>query len=155
MNQKLSDWASVAEIVSGLAVVTTLIFLVTGIRENTNVIRATAYANSIDSINDFQASLIVNDQAMAAWKAYIQEDTAGLDELNSIRVGLSALVMFRAYEQAYFSQKYGLMGEGEWERFERQICLHFGFASSAGKMAVVEAALTDEFTDYIKKLCSI
>lgn len=32
MNLKLSDWASIAEIVSGIAVVATLIFLIRGIQ---------------------------------------------------------------------------------------------------------------------------
>ena len=40
MKQKLSEWASIAEIVSGIAVVITLVFLIFGIRENTEVTRA-------------------------------------------------------------------------------------------------------------------
>ena len=45
MNQKLSDWASLAEIVSAVAVVATLIFLIIEIRGNSEAIRADMQIN--------------------------------------------------------------------------------------------------------------
>ena len=43
MNQKLADWASIAEIISGIAVVVTLIVLIVEVRDNTEVLRVSAY----------------------------------------------------------------------------------------------------------------
>ena len=40
MNQKLSDWASIAEIVSGVAIVVTLIVLILQVQGNTDELRA-------------------------------------------------------------------------------------------------------------------
>lgn len=45
MTQKLSDWASLAEIVSAIAVVVTLIFLIIEIRGNSEAIRADMQIN--------------------------------------------------------------------------------------------------------------
>jgi hypothetical protein len=39
MNKKLSDWASIAEIVSGVAAEIALIFLIVGIRSNSEMTR--------------------------------------------------------------------------------------------------------------------
>jgi len=50
MNQKLSDWASIAEIISGIAVLVTLVFLVLEIRAGTNVTRASMYGDILDSL---------------------------------------------------------------------------------------------------------
>lgn len=51
---KLSGWASIAEIISGTAVLITLVFLVFGIRENTEITRAAAYDRNIDSLNQWR-----------------------------------------------------------------------------------------------------
>ena len=47
MKLKLSDWASVAEIMSGIAVVVTLIFLILGIRANTDAQLAASRQTSV------------------------------------------------------------------------------------------------------------
>ena len=62
MNQKLSDWASIAEIISGIAVVVTLIFLIAGIRENTAVLRGSSYSNTLESLNQLQASIMADSE---------------------------------------------------------------------------------------------
>ncbi len=54
MNQKLSDWASAAEIIASIAVVITLIILILGIRENTEVVRAGSYNDLLGNV-DHQA----------------------------------------------------------------------------------------------------
>ena len=54
MKRQLSSWASGAEIISSIAVVVTLVFLVIGIRENTAITRASVYATSIEGINDYE-----------------------------------------------------------------------------------------------------
>ena len=76
MNQKLSDWASIAEIVSGIAVVITLVFLVLGIRENTEVMRATSFASSIDTLNEFTASVVTDSELRQLWLAHNSRDGA-------------------------------------------------------------------------------
>ena len=65
MNQKLSDWASIAEIVSGVAVVITLIFLIVGIRENTNVVRASAFSDNLSAFNDFSMTVAADAELRA------------------------------------------------------------------------------------------
>jgi hypothetical protein len=57
---KLSDWAGIAEIFSGIAVVVTLVFLIIGIRENTEVTRAATYADLLDGLNEYSMQVAAN-----------------------------------------------------------------------------------------------
>ena len=70
MTQKLSDWASIAEIVSGIAVVVALVFLVVGIRENTEMARASMYERTFDSLNQWRMD-IANNDALLEWKIVV------------------------------------------------------------------------------------
>ena len=113
MNLKLSDWASIAEIVSSIAVIVTLVFLVLGVRDNTDVLRASAYADLMDSLNEFQSEQMANPDSLRVWDAFVAEEAAELDGLDRRRLTLTALILFRIYEKAYFSNQSGLIGESE------------------------------------------
>jgi len=52
MNQKLSDWASMAEIASAIAVVVTLVLVLVELRENTEAVRAAARQSIAARIED-------------------------------------------------------------------------------------------------------
>jgi hypothetical protein len=67
LNQKLSEWASVAEVVSGVAIVVTLVFLAVGIRENTEITRAAAYDRNIESLNQWRLGVMQNESLIRVW----------------------------------------------------------------------------------------
>jgi hypothetical protein len=71
MAVKLSDWANVAEVVSGVAVVITLIFLILSIRENTEITRAAAY----DTFAETPAALrlVISDE----FSRYLEDNCVG------------------------------------------------------------------------------
>lgn len=152
MKLKLSEWASVAEIVSGIAVVVTLIVLVFEIRDNTQVLRASAYAASLDGINDFGAMISKDAESARIWRAYVTETTGDLDEIDLSRLNDWVYILFRNYEKAYFSEQAGLIGDEEWARFDRNICGMFELARSAGLN--IDTPLTSEFFQYVTSSCS-
>ena len=151
MKPKLSDWVDLAEIVSGIAVVVSLVFLILGIQENTDVTRFSVYANLIDEINENDRIKLTNPEVGAAWEAYANETTKELSAEDLSRVRLQAVLVFRSYEKAFFARKYGVIGEAEWSRFQRLTCLHDARVRSAG--ISVEAILTSEYMDYIRSEC--
>lgn len=71
MSRKLSDWANAAQIVSGIAVVVTLLFLILGIRENTAITRATAYDRNMDSLNYVRNVLVTDPETLDAWQKFM------------------------------------------------------------------------------------
>jgi hypothetical protein len=144
--------ALVAEVVSGVAVVLTLVFLAVSIRANTAVTRAAAYEDLLDSINQFNLA-IVNDAELAAiWTAFRTGRADELDEQASTRLILMARVLFRSYEAAYFFREYGILGRAEWERFGTTICSTYANTTSTF-WPDVRSVLSSDFAAYIEGDC--
>lgn len=146
---KLEKWALIAEIVSGAAVLVTLVFLVVGIQENTDVTRFSVYSGLLDELNENERTRLANPDLRPAWEAYIQE-TGEAGNSDGPLWGMVALT-FRSYEKAFFARKYQIIGEAEWGRFERLICIHDRRAQVAD--LEFEQILTNEFMDYIDTQC--
>ena len=62
MNQKLSDWASMAEIASAIAVVVTLALVLVELRENTDAVRAAARQSIAARIEDRTMAVATDSQ---------------------------------------------------------------------------------------------
>jgi hypothetical protein len=154
MNQKLSDWASIAEIASGIAVVVTLVVLMLGIRENTESVRASAFASNINALNAFQSAVLTDGEALRVWNDYLNGDSADLNELDERRLSLIVLTLFNIYENAYYFDRYGLIGEKGWERFNRNLCGFFGRVQSTTTGNALRQTMSREFYEHITNQCS-
>ena len=154
MNQKLSDWASIAEIISGIAVVVTLIFLIAGIRENTAVLRGSSYSNTLESLNQLQAAVMADSEMALAWEAFLDHKTSDIDEGGRARLRMAVASLMRIYEVAYFQHEYGLLGEAEWVRFASVGCQNFSRVQSfLPQMIETGGPFTDEFLNYMTDNC--
>jgi hypothetical protein len=151
MRPSLSEWADFAEIASGIAVVVSLVFLILGIQENTDVTRFSVYANLIDEINENERVRLANPELGALWDAYVNETTRELSAEDLSRIRWQAALVLRSYEKAFFARKYDVIGDSEWGRFERLICVHDARLRSAA--IELEPILASEFMDYIKTEC--
>jgi len=156
MKLNLLEWASLAEIASGLAVLITLIVLIIGVNENTDVMRASFYKDYVDSLNEFQASVLVDPDALRVWDAYINGNgaAAALDGLDQQRLATAILAILRIYEAAYFSNRYGVLGGEEWSRFETMLCRHHANVLAARRTDLLSGPLTEEFGQYMEDRCS-
>ena len=154
MNQKLSNWASVAEIASGIAVIVTLIILILGVRQNTESVRASAYADNSNSLNQFQTQVLTDPDALRVWNAFVSQDMENLDELDRQRRTLMVLTLFRVYENAYLFERRGFLGNDEWERFERNICFWFERVKPTQSLVALRDTMTTGFFDYVSESCS-
>ena len=154
MNKKLSDWASIAEIISGFAVVVTLIFLILGIKENTEVTRASMYLRSTDKIIEWRNLMISDPEVAQLLNAFHVGDYEGISEVNASRQSLLVLNIFQIYEQAYFAEQYGFMGRAEWSRFEVNICYFYDdIQASPSIFNRVNGVMTEEFSNFMGDLC--
>ena len=148
---KLSHWASVAEIVSGIAVVVTLVFLVLGIRENTQVTRASMYSDLMDGLNEYSMAIADNPDLSRIWLAFMSFETEDLDPSDFPRLTNIVQTMFRNWESAWYSRRYGVMGEEEWARVERLLCP--GWERSQSADVGLRSFLTEPFFHYIETNC--
>lgn len=132
MKLKLSEWASVAEISSGVAVVITLVLLVLGIKENTEMTRASMYANTMESTSELDRIVLADPELRRIMRAYLDGETVSLEDSDRSALLFIVASQARTYDTAYFMRQYGLFGENEWTRFEGAICRGYERAASAG-----------------------
>ena len=155
MDQKLSDWASVAEIISGIAVVATLIFLVVGIRENTAVTRAAVWDGSIDGVIQQRSLIMQNPELSRLFQLYQDGEMHTLSEDDHLEARFLVFNLFNTFEKAYFSNAYGVIGDSEWERFDSQICNQMSSVDqNPGLFERIDGVLTREFSEYIRSTCT-
>jgi hypothetical protein len=132
----LSSLSQLADIVASIAVLVTLVFLVAEVRQNTETARATSYAASMDGLTQWRLTMAGDPELAALWQAY----NFGGASPEDFRLNLLVSTLWGIYENAYYSNQRGLMGESEWERFQRQICLN-----ADRDLPMIGNLLTDEF----------
>lgn len=150
-SERIKSWAHIAEIVSGIAVLVTLVFLVFEIRGNSDLIRANTFNRSIESLIDYRMQIASNEDSLR-----IMTDHWGVDNAELLRRQLLVVNLWSIYEKTYFSRQYGLVGEAEWERFESRIC---GYVKSEDGLEFwrenVANFMTAEFRNYVTARCEI
>jgi hypothetical protein len=132
MKLRLSDWASIAEIFSGIAVVVTLVLLLLGIRDNTEITRASMYADTMESMSELDRTVLADPELRRIAQAYLDRETASLGDSDRSALTFFVASQARTYDMAYSMKNYGLFGENEWSRFEAAICRGYERAVSAG-----------------------
>ena len=150
-NEKIKSWAHVAEIISGIAVLITLVFLIFEIRGNSDLIRANTFNRSIESLIDYRMQIASNEDSLR-----VMTEHWGVDNAELLRRQLLVVNLWSIYEKTYYSRQYGLVGPAEWERFEARIC---GYVKQEDGLEFwrenVASFMTGEFRDYVRSHCKV
>ena len=112
MNRKLSDWASIAEIISSIAVVVTLVFLIIEIRGNTDEIRAATLTNALGRNQDLILTLAANSELAEINTRVLQGEE--LSTAEAIRYGQYFAAYLRATEESFIAYRDGRLEEEIW-----------------------------------------
>ena len=151
---KLADWANIAQIGSGVAVVATLIFLVIQVGDNTAMTRAATFDSTLNGLAEFRTLIIGDPEIADLWDAFRAGEADHLAGSDETRLRQLLILAYEAQQRAYYAWKYGVLGDSEWTRFERQICLQFPRARDSENISGgLEAVLTPEFWAYIQSTC--
>ena len=142
---KLKDYALVAEIISALAIVVSLVFVGFEIRRNTFATYSSTYDNLLSDQIEWRLALGTNpDIADRFTEGRIQGET--LDSADEMMLAANVAI----YERAYFARFYGRLGDAEWERFRNGMCEP---ERSGNWLELPSWWFSDEFLDYIRQ-CS-
>ena len=130
---KLRDMASIAEIVGGLAVIISLIFLIIGVGENTQALKRSSYESIMDRMVEWRTTWLTDPKLRnIMYLTNISEDYLEGEDGYIQRQMKNSL--YQIYERAFWANEYNQMGESEWERFSRSICgAKFGFWDPANQ----------------------
>lgn len=115
----LEEWAFVAQIVSAIAVVASLVFVGIQLRHATAAIRATSSQAHSSLYTDLVQSIIDNADFARAWSIGIN-DPKKLSEEEWVRFVAYASALFRLYESSRVQWLNGRLDEEHWHTIERQ-----------------------------------
>ena len=151
---RFKTWSQITDMVSGLAVLITLVILVIEVRENTAVTRMSAYQEELDRANEWRSNIASDpDQRYA----YQQWSTGNGDELNPDQRFLLRMVLtslFSQRESAYYAMLNGFLGDSEWERMFVPACGAFLRARGDNNMwGELSRFLTDDFVNILETEC--
>ena len=116
----LSDLASIGSLVSGLAVLASLIFVAAQLRQNTQAVRAAASQAHAANFQQLLSPMITEGDVARLWRT-------GFDRLNTltdderVRFFLILSGIFRFYEAARLQWRHGQLDEGHWHQVEFQL----------------------------------
>jgi hypothetical protein len=148
-----SKWSAIAEILSGIAVVATLVILILGVQENTDITRASMYSDVVADLNETTRDIYRNPELTRLWGRFVSdEDLADLSVEEQIRLEQMVRALFRTYDSAFLAVQGGIIGSTEWQRFERPICFLLNRAQ-AFSFNVLESDLRADFRDAISTTC--
>jgi hypothetical protein len=138
---KLAGWAPLAEIVASIAVVLSLIYLATEVRQNTRAIQGAAFQELIHAA-DASLLAVAGDPGLADILVRGDADVTTLDATELAQYRALVRVYWRDFETGFLQRQRNLLGDDEWEVYSNLICssrvrfestwyLHEPFLSSA------------------------
>ena len=149
-NHQLQKWALIAEIFGGVAVIITLVLLVTEVRNNSRLIQADTY----DRIAADMAQWRMDYARIDALVELNYLDLEDMSPRQILRARDRLVTQFLIFERAYIQWDMGNMEDRGWERFKRTICLrsnNSAFEERWGRD--IDAATTEDFAEYRKTQC--
>jgi hypothetical protein len=153
VKEKLQVFALIAEIISGIAVVATLVILIVSIQRNTEATSAMMFANL--NMNGGMESLAVADPELnEIYTAWLQMRTSELTEEQKSRVARIAVIAAKTYDTAYTLRNSGLLGANEWEARSRYLCDGRSRAISAGFERAFLGLMSLELQNYVAATCN-
>jgi hypothetical protein len=153
-----------AEIVSAIAIIVTLVFLVLETRANTAAIKDQTYQELTQQLNNYRVSVIEGDNLEIREKL-LTDGWSSLSRIEQTKLLMMRHNFYAVYETAYYSRKRDVIGDAEWIRFENAICANYLTDVSRGLWGVswqtikngttLKSNLTPEFGEYIVDSCEI
>lgn len=147
----LTEFASIADVVSGAAVVVSFVFLAVQIRQNTQNQRATIHHDRISHLNDFMQPLLTNRETM---EAYIRcgngDDTIDATACNQYLWFQYVNILF--FQEYFLMRREGMVTE---ERFQHAMGALKAFAPQPGMRAsfrYCQEMLAPSFRAYVEDL---
>jgi len=115
----LEQWAFVAQIISAVAVIASLIFVGFQLRQATSAIRATSSQAHSGLYTDLVRSIIDNADFARTWSIGLA-DPAALKEEEWVQFVAYASALFRLYESSRVQWLNGRLDEEHWNTIEHQ-----------------------------------
>ena len=141
---------AVGEVGGAIAVVATLVYLATQIRQNTSAIRASSAQAFADSINQMNIAVASSDEA-AHFVRLIYEDPSALTEDQRTRADFTVLAICRILESALLQIELGTYDPQTTEMIRKQIQRTFALGYFREWWHRRQFDFTDRFVEFLER----
>ena len=120
----LQEWSAIAEILSSVAVLATLVFFVVEIRQTNGAVRANTYQEMAAMTVDFNAQFFENPEVSEFIARTVAEDY-DLTKAEAIRLRSMISAMYRMMNNTWFQYEVGTITEQQMESLLYPAILNF------------------------------
>jgi hypothetical protein len=120
----LQKWSAIAEILSSVAVLATLVFLVFELRQNTDAVRANTYQEMNVVISDINGVFLANPE-VSEFIARTAPSGGDLDPHDAIRLRAFISSQYRHADNIYFQYQIGTISRQQMESLLYPLVLNF------------------------------
>jgi len=110
----IQDWAAVGEIVGGVAIIISLVYVGLQIRQNTKALKLGTAHHTTENFSDWYLVTAENDQLADIFFRGLQ-DIQSLQPVEKFRFFALLHKFFRAYENAYYQFRNGALDDDAFE----------------------------------------
>ena len=107
---RLSDWANIAEVVGGVAVVISLIYVGIQVTDNTSAMRSETASNASTEFIDWYTHMSGDPELMDVWLRGVTEPDS-LDEQESLRFVFLLHIIMLQFQNNYYLVEEGTLDE--------------------------------------------
>ena len=147
-NSKLQNWALIAELTSGAAVVLSLVFLAVEIRSNTNAVKIDTYDQLVADAADWQMLIATDNELGEATRVRSSEGSDMLNEYQTFISERSGQSLYIIYERAFLQWDAGNITDVQFDRFRTQMCGNRGPRSGSTLDEALRRNTSRSFTEF-------
>ena len=147
----LIKWGALGELIGGVAIIVSLLYVGTQIKHNTKAERASASQAFID----IHAQIVLHISGDKDFRDIYWRGLGGLSALQGSETaafGAWAIQTFRAWESFYFQWKEGLFQDQLWAGWQNQFADLFGYPGIQEYWAIRRHQFSEEFCELVDKL---
>jgi len=152
-SMNLTRVTQIAEIISSIAVLATLVFLTFQIRDNTSATRSASYGSELDRLNSWRYEVSNNPESMRLFSEFLNEGAGNFDNRERQQFEFLNNALRGTYESAYYARSYDVLGESEWSRTEIAVCRQFVVTERHNYWERTTPFFTSDFKEYVELNC--
>ena len=147
---KIKKAAAIAEVVSAIAVVISLLYVGYEVRQNTAAVKSTAYQSIHDAEDLFWQSISADAELSALWDAGM---TGGLDALQPAQRSQYTIIVRRLiylYQNVHYQRRKGVVDDELWNAWLASLDQHLAMQGFAEVLRDTKPHLSDPFNELLK-----
>jgi hypothetical protein len=138
----------IVQIIGGIGVIASLIYVAIQIRNNARAVRAAAYQQLSVSMSGPWDALFLNGEACSLVLRGC-DDFAVLDRVEKARFRFMVMAFMRRFENAWFQHKIGTLKEGDWQAISADLDSLYSLPGARAAWQLVKNRSNPNFRSYV------